>query len=91
MKLVLLFLGSFLVGACATPHGPFEAFYENGQVNERGVYQHGKRDGVWEWYYENGQLEKRGSLDREKEEGPWEYFYEDGTLSERVQCKIGRQ
>jgi len=33
--------------------------FENGQLQRKGTYKNGERDGPFEWYYKNGQLEKK--------------------------------
>ena len=42
--------------------GPFESFYSNGQVKERGAYSDGKREGRWEQFYAGGQLKSKGDF-----------------------------
>jgi antitoxin component YwqK of YwqJK toxin-antitoxin module len=39
--------------------GPWERYYENGQLEKKGSYKDGELDGLYERYYENGQLESR--------------------------------
>ena len=37
--------------------GPWERYYENGQLEKKGSYKDGELDGSWELYYDkNGQL-----------------------------------
>ena len=43
------------------PDGPFETYYENGQLEEKGTYKDGVQDGPFETYYENGQLWSKGT------------------------------
>ena len=47
------FLSDFLFGK---KDGPFESYYKNGQLKEKGTYKDGEWDGLWEEYYKNGQL-----------------------------------
>lgn len=42
-------------------HGPFETFYTNGRLKERGNYKKGVLEGIWETYYDNGVLRTRGT------------------------------
>ena len=35
-------------------HGPWEYYYENGQLNNKKNYKDGKKDGLFEMYFENG-------------------------------------
>ena len=39
--------------------GIVEKFYDNGQLEEKGNYKDGERDGLTESYHENGQLSSR--------------------------------
>jgi antitoxin component YwqK of YwqJK toxin-antitoxin module len=36
------------------PHGYWESYYYNGQLEYKGNYDNGKLHGYWEWYYHNG-------------------------------------
>ena len=42
--------------------GPYESYYENGQLEEKSTYVAGEPDGPVEFYYENGQLQQRGTF-----------------------------
>jgi antitoxin component YwqK of YwqJK toxin-antitoxin module len=53
------FLSDFLFGK---KDGPFESYYKNGQLEEKGTYKDGEWDGLWEEYYKNGQLKGKGHL-----------------------------
>lgn len=76
----LLILSVFLLG----PHsycellgdGPYEAFYQSGQLKERGTYKDGRRDGLNEQFYEGGQLKSRGNFDNGN--GLVKWFDKDG-------------
>ena len=59
MKIFITIICLLILSSCSLPDGPFETYYENGQLDERGNYKDGKEDGVWEKYYENGELEER--------------------------------
>ena len=56
MKRVLLFTFALIAVACGAPDGPFEEYYDNGQLQEKGAYKDGELDGPYEQYFENGQL-----------------------------------
>ena len=49
--------------------GCFVNYHENGQLECKGNYKDGKRDGLWEWYHDNGRLESKRN-------------YKDGKLIE---------
>ena len=53
------FLSDFLFGK---KDGPFESYYKNGQLKEKGTYKDGEWDGPFEMYHENGQLWSKASL-----------------------------
>ena len=80
MKRLLTILCLVLLSSCSPPDGPYETFYENGQLQVRTNFIDGERDGLWEIFYENGQLVKRGNLKDGKQDGLQEYFDEDGNL-----------
>ncbi len=42
--------------------GEYIWWFENGNLNKKGVYHNGIADGKWEWYYENGQKKQEGIL-----------------------------
>ena len=55
--------------------GPYEKYYENGQLNAKGTYNDGKRDGLFESYLEDGRLLERGIYYAGEKCGEW---IEDG-------------
>ena len=52
-------------------NGPYERYFENGQLYEKGSYSNGEQDGPWENYYENGQLWLKGSYSNGERCGEW--------------------
>ena len=66
MRRLLLFLSIFLLGSYSysesPPEGPYETFYSNGQLKEKGTYKDGKRDGAWEQFHDAGQLKSKGNF-----------------------------
>ena len=69
--------------------GIVEWFYDNGQLEIRGYFKDGKKEGLWERFWGNGQLEIRAYSIDGKEEGLWEYFDEDGELTKSETYKDG--
>ena len=55
--------------------GPFESYYENGQLELRGTNVAGKLDGPYEAYDETGQLTTKGTYKEGLRIGKW---IEDG-------------
>jgi antitoxin component YwqK of YwqJK toxin-antitoxin module len=66
-------------------------YHENGQVEERIIFQNGKRDGLYETYHENGQLAYTVNFKDGEENGIAETYYDDGTLLFRGNYKDGKQ
>ena len=52
-------------------HGPYEAYWKNGQLSAEGSYSNGERDGPYAQYYENGRLVFRGSYSNGEMCGEW--------------------
>jgi len=47
--------------------GDYKKWYENGQLQEGGIYtKDGKKDGVWAYYSQDGQLTKSESYQEGK-------------------------
>ena len=61
--------------------GPWENYYENGQLESRGEYVNG--NGVRETYRRNGQLWRRDEFVDGKRNGLFENYYENGQLRKR--------
>ena len=56
MKKLLTILCLVLLSSCSPPDGPYETFYENGQLQVRTNFIDGVQVGLYETFYENGQL-----------------------------------
>lgn len=52
-------------------HGPWEDYYNNGQLWLNGEYNHGKNQGLWELYYTDGETMGKGGYKNHKERGLW--------------------
>ena len=70
--------------------GPYEDYYENGQLKEKSTFVAGEVNVPYESYcvagphqYENGQLELRGTYVAGELDGPFEMYYENGQLQEK--------
>lgn len=70
--------------------GPYESFYENGQLKIKGTYKDGKPDGPFESYFENGQLKQKGVCKEGKLDGVCESYNRDGRLQFRATYKLGK-
>ena len=69
--------------------GPYEEYYENGQLKTKSTIRGGKVEGRWEEYYENGQLMTRGTIRDGKPDGPYEHYDENGQLQTKGTIKDG--
>ena len=69
---------------------PYEKFYENGQLEQRGNVKNKEPDGLWEWFHKNGQLEQRRTYNNGEMDGLWEGYYESGQLQLRGNYKNGK-
>ena len=75
----------------ALERGPYEVYYENGQLSYKGNYRNGKPHGLRESYYENGQLSYIANLKDGKLYGPRERYYENGQLIYKENYKDGKR
>ena len=47
-------------------------FHSNGQLDFKGGYKNGRKDGIWVGYYFDGQLKYRGRYKNGKRNGRWD-------------------
>ena len=73
MKRILSLIGVVLVMGCGGPpsDGPYEEYYNNGQLWVKGTWKDGSSDGPYEEYHEDGQLNEKGTLKDGEECGEW--------------------
>jgi len=71
--------------------GIVESFHSNGQLEWRGNYIVGEREGLTELFYKNGQLHVRSNYKNGKREGLEETFHRNGQLGIRGNYKNGWQ
>ena len=69
--------------------GPYEEYYENGQLKAKGTIRDGEVEGRWEEYYEDGQLMTRGTIRDGEPDGPYEHYDENGQLQAKGTIKDG--
>lgn len=60
-----------------------------GQIEEKGQFIDGKKEGLWEMYHKNGQLKARGVYKEGKEDGSWEVYNEQGQLKAKISYRMG--
>lgn len=85
----LLLVLALIAAGCGPPDGPFEEYYENGQLEQRGTYAAGERDGPYERYYENRQLGAKATIVAGELDGPFESYYDNGQLWRRGTYNMG--
>jgi len=61
-----------------TPHGPYVAYYPNGQKRSEGQYVDGFRSGLWTFYNEAGQVTGRTEFQRENYHGKRVLYFANG-------------
>ena len=91
MKRILSLIGVVLMVGCGPPDGPFENYYDNGQLQEKGTFVAGELDGPYEFYYENGQLSEKSNFVAGELDGPFETYDENGQLRAKGTFKDNEQ
>ena len=71
--------------------GPWEEYYENGQLETSGAYKNGRRHGPWKYFYEDGQLSQKGTYKKSKRDGLWEFYGSSDQLWQKATFKDGKQ
>jgi len=57
-------------------HGDYTIWRSKKVMRVHGVYDHGKRDGLWTWNDRDGNKEREGNYVAGKKDGPWTEWYE---------------
>ena len=71
--------------------GEIFANYKNDQLEFKGNFKDGKRDGLFEWYYKNGQLKKKQNFKDGEKDGLFEWYSENGQLERKRNYKDGKR
>jgi len=67
--------------------GEYRENYDIGQLQQRGFYSAGRRNGLWIEYYANGQIHEKVSWKDDRRHGPYEEYDKEGELrSKGVFC-----
>ena len=69
--------------------GEVKDFTSQGQLVMEGMYQFGKKNGIFTHYYASGQIESQGGFNDNRQVGIWKYFYENGDLQQEVDFRGG--
>ena len=59
-------------------HGPYIAYYSNGQVDWEGAIVNGVKEGVWKNFREDGTQRFEGPYENDEQVGTWKHFDENG-------------
>ncbi len=62
--------------------GPWEIYYDSGELKESGNYVDGQRHGLWESRYKNGVVKHEITYDAGQAKGPARFYYRDGQIWE---------
>ena len=71
--------------------GKFIKYRENGELDLKGNYQNGKKEGEWVSCHENGQLWGKGRFKNGELEGAWIGYHENGQLWNKGSYKDGEE
>jgi antitoxin component YwqK of YwqJK toxin-antitoxin module len=64
-------------------------YHKNGQLEKKGTYKDGKRDGLWVYYWDNGHLYIKDTYKDGKKDGPRLRYHENGQLAQKGTYKDG--
>jgi len=59
-------------------------FYANGEIQMRGSYDHGKRNGIFLYYSDHNTYTSAGRYHDDRRTGKWELFFNNGQLESEV-------
>lgn len=82
MKLVIYVFLLFLFQICiAQNDGPYEVYYDEGQIKTVGQHKNGERVGKWKGYHANGNIREEYSFTNDKKNKETKCYFKDGSLS----------
>ncbi len=68
-------------------NGPYERYFPDGSLEERGTFRGGYYEGEMVRYHRNGRVAVRGTFRKDLMEGTWSYYYPEGSL-ERTETYV---
>ena len=80
MKKLLLITGILIPLFLSAQTGMQKTYFDNGQVEEEGMMEDGKREGEWKEYYESGKLFAVYQYENGMLNGPSVAYHENGAL-----------
>jgi antitoxin component YwqK of YwqJK toxin-antitoxin module len=72
-------------------HGPSTIWFDNGQLQQQGYYQYGKKAGTFTFYYENGQVAASGDYKDDLPDGMWVWSHGNGQKATVGEYRAGRE
>ena len=70
--------------------GPWEGWWENGNLQYQGFFINGKADSAWKFYDEEGLLTRQTTFQNNLQHGSWTEYYGDGQVSGTGHYSYGR-
>ncbi len=70
-------------------HGESTSWHANGQMQQKGEFDHDVQVGEFTWWHNNGQKALQGRFDQGKQDGTWTWWYTSGQKSIRGQYAHG--
>jgi antitoxin component YwqK of YwqJK toxin-antitoxin module len=62
----------------ALRHGPSKLWFDNGQIQQEGNYQYGKKTGTFTFYFETGQVAATGEYRDDQPDDVWVWWHRNG-------------
>lgn len=72
-------------------NGLFISWFKSGQIEQKGVFDHGVRKGLWVIWYENGQKKSAGRYRSGLKEGQWTAWYQNGKRMQKGIYREGKR
>ncbi|WP_296385540.1 energy transducer TonB [Winogradskyella sp.] len=86
--ILLLLLSINFSFAQAIPNGPFQDYYDSGELKIEGQYKNKKKVGEWKRYYKDGQISRLYSYNKGKLNKEEVSYYKNGKVSNKTE-KVG--
>ena len=71
-------------------NGPYERYYPDGSLEEKGNFLAGEFDGPLVRYTPRGRISEKGQFKANKRVGLWQYYYPEGKLEREESFKKGK-
>jgi antitoxin component YwqK of YwqJK toxin-antitoxin module len=74
-------LATYVADGKDQKHGPWKAWYPNGQLRFSGEYQWDRPSGEFTWWHANGQKSLQASYESGRKQGQWTWWHPNGQKS----------